>query len=138
MTFKVVVLWLAGLPMVLFGLILALGGFVNMTDPEKQAEFAVNLVLFLFLGLGPLFMGGLMCVLGWRAARKTRRERRERTVLALAERHGGKLTVSLTALHTELSAAEAKVFLDHCHRTGLADISLGERGEVTYQFFGTA
>lgn len=138
MTFKVLVLWLVGLPMFFFGLIMSLGGWLNMIDPERQDDFVVNLVLFILLGLGTLFFGALLCVLGWRSSRKAKSERRERTVLALAERHGGKLTVSLTALHTNLSAAEAKSFLDQCHRTGLAEINLGEGGEVTYRFFGKA
>lgn len=126
----------AGMFFCAFGAIFGLGSYLNMVEPEKSHQVVTFGIMLLLFGLLPFAVGVAAIVYGWRSNKRRHFETRERELLGLAMKNGGKVTVPQATMAMNLTSSEVKVLLDQCHASGLADLSVSEDGEVEYWFFG--
>jgi hypothetical protein len=100
--------------------------------------------LFVLSGLLPLGASGYLL---WRLMRRGRPPRlwryksREAAIVHLAQRLGGRLTVTDAAIGTGLTLQEAEATLNELVRQGYADLQVSASGVLVYQCFpltGTA
>jgi len=119
-----------------FGAIIILGVSISIGEGRYDSIFT-ELIGGTLMGAAP-FAGGIY----WyrNILKKEKRNRlaaKEKMILRLAERLGGKLSVLELAARTELSADESKEVLDEMYKKGLAEFDLMDNGTVLYAFRGT-
>lgn len=98
----------------------------------------LNLAIALFFGLFAL-LGAVLSYRGFkyrsdRASTGPRRGSRRRTVLRVARKMGGRLTLGELTLHTRLEPDEAQKILDDLEMHRIAELQLTESGREVYVF----
>ncbi|MEL7059178.1 MAG: hypothetical protein AAGN46_04030 [Acidobacteriota bacterium] len=135
MSLKNIMMFAVGSVIGFFGLILLGGSFLGR-DPE--VSWLGHVVLATLLGLAPLCLGAWLIYASLRGSARRRRERREREVLALAERLGPHLEPHDVARETDLTLREAKRLLDDLHLEGHCRAEIGTDGTIRYAFSSAA
>jgi hypothetical protein len=125
--------------LIVFGLMMALG-FVVQLGEERAG--GTELAAFLIAGVVPLLIG--VALVGSHFRHRTARAReaaaeaqvaREREVVALAQRSGGRLSMTDVVSGTSLGITEAEALLEDLARNGYVDIQVTDDGVVEYAFF---
>ena len=112
------------------------GGDVFDEDGFESPSVMVGFAVF-FLGtaFGGAYLAKRKLFPGWTLIRKPKQSA-EQIILELALGHNGRLTIGKIAAKTNLSVAEAKAEIESLCRQGVAEVSFGENGEVSYVFAG--
>lgn len=114
-----------------FGLIMILGGIMNLSDGTDQVA---DLWLVLGLGVLPLAASLGVALRVFKRAGHRRREAVERQILDLARQGDGRLTAPEIAHATDLTLEEAKAMLDHFHLAGHCQTDIDPHGNLRYVF----
>jgi hypothetical protein len=120
--------------LVAVGAMFALLGIPVLMDEQKGA---LGVFFFCMIGGGAMIAAGIF----WYRYVRTRDQQQidlyeEKTLLGLAARHGGHLTLALVALESSCTAVEAEEALSRMVRHGFAQPELMEDGTVRYRFGG--
>lgn len=93
------------------------------------------------MGCFPLLFGGILGFWNWKQYRrlKTQQEqqeekRLEKIVVTLAQRKGGKLSVTDLVAGTDLGMQDAEKILNRFVTKGYADVTVDDQGLIEYQF----
>ena len=127
-------IYVLGILIILFGLLMTTGGLINLFDASQEDSAAKLLVMVGLLGIVPIIVGFVMCRKMKRNARHRKDERIERQILQLAKDNQGQLTISEVSRQLSLSSTEAKAVLDQCHLNNLAELQMSDTGVVVYRF----
>lgn len=127
------------LPKVGAGCLVAIGMFMAVMAVTAMAQpdnAIAGLLVMLLLGAG----FGAAGVYWWRFALRSetrgRSEFEDKSVLRVAARHGGIVTVALITLETELSADEAREAIESLCIRGVAYPDVQDDGSIQYRFPG--
>ena len=124
--------FVVGIAVGLFGFVIIVGAMLGWEDRDESA--VVYLAAVAGLGVLPLAAGVGLCLSARRSARRRAAETLERSVLRLAQQHGGTLTAQTLALASELSLQEAEATLKRYFEEGHCTLDLGEGGASLYHF----
>lgn len=114
------------------GALFALLSLTVPSDPAAENKGGETVILvfgLLMLGGGVLWLSSLRRREGVR-----RDEYEERSVLAVAARHGGRVTVAQITLETDLSSERAERVIDRLCGRNIAQPDVLDDGTVIYQF----
>ena len=125
--------WMFGGLLIVFGLLICLGTLIGWSE-QGEARSAVDVFLFVLLGLAPTVGGFWLCYRTWQGIRERKAERLEALVLEMAQRHHGELTVAKLAMESELSLPEAKKVLGDLFTHGFCKMDMDEAGTIVYRF----
>lgn len=120
--------------MVVFGLLITLGGIINMG--EDSTTLVADIFLTLGFGMLPLAGGIYLFFRTQKKIRLRRLEAMENRILAIARKHDCRLTVQRLALETELSLDDARRILEQFYNNGYCQIEMNTDNEVIYIFPG--
>ena len=127
-------IYVLGILIILFGLIMTAGGLMNLFNPSQDDSVGGLLTMIGLLGIVPIVVGLMMCLKMKRNTRHRKDELLERQILQLAKDNQGQLTISEVSMQLSLSSAEAKAVLDQCHLNNLAELQMSDTGVVVYRF----
>ena len=134
MSFMERVFYVVGVLLVCWGLVFVAGAVLGMLNPTSEVSHTSYLFAMTLLGIAPGIGGFFLCRKMKRQGRRRQEEVRERTMLFLAKKNEGRLTVAEVAMNMSISSTEAKELLDRCHLDGLANIDVSDSGSVVYLF----
>lgn len=129
-------LFIIGIFMIVFGLLLLIGSGINFNDPESTNTPVTWAMMALFFGVLPTTAGLWLCVTRVKKGSKDKQEEIERTILTLAKDNGGLLSATDIALKTTYSSDEAGKFLEEMHSKSLIEMEVTEKGSIVYRFPG--
>lgn len=119
----------------MIGLFIGVSALFAMVTMDVATELPGLVVMALVgIGFGGAGLYWWRFVTGSEVGR--RREFQEKTVLGVASRHGGCVTLAQIALETELSTEEARVTIERLCGKGLAQPDIREDGSIEYRFGG--
>lgn len=134
-----VLVFLIGIVLIGFGLLIIAGSIVDLTDgKESDISLGGTIALVFLMGVIPTGGGFWLC----RRSVKAPRARRESTdelenkILRLAKKRNGSLTPLELAMETSLSVEEAKQQLESWANQGVVTIKISESGALIYHFTG--
>ena len=128
------IFYVVGVLLVGWGLVFVAGAVLGMLNPTSEVSHASYLFAMTLLGIAPGIGGVVLCRKMKQRGHRRQEESRERTMLLLAKKYQGRLTVAEVAMNTSVSSTEAKEMLDRCHLDGLANIEVSDSGSVVYLF----
>ncbi len=124
----------AAVLLVLFGLLIMLGTAVNIFDRTSKDSVPGDVVGLILAGVIPVGVGIWLFWHTQAGAARRALEARELTVLRLASRHEGVLTVPQVAAESDMTLEQAKDVLDRLFRKSFNEVALSESGEMVYRF----
>lgn len=99
-----------------------------------KEEIRTGLTVALLFGIFPLAVGSWFLSWAFKEAKQNNERSLDKTVIALAIAHGGKITPTEVALQSDCSIEEARIELDLLYTKGLFDLQLSEEGVTVYRY----
>lgn len=125
---------IAGIILFTFG-VLVTGLLIVGTFTSKEVDSLAESIAIIFIfGNVPLIAGAFMIRLGRIRERTERLNQTERTLLRMAHKYGGRLTVTIVAMETEMTLDEARSLLGLFVSKGAADTEIDDNGTIIYRF----
>lgn len=125
---------IAGIILFTFG-VLVTGLLIVGTFTSKEVDSLAESIAIIFIfGNVPLIAGAFMIRLGRIRERTERLNKTERTLLRMAHKYGGRLTVTIVAMETEMTLDEARSLLGVFVSKGAADTEIDDNGTIIYRF----
>lgn len=124
----------AAVLLVLFGLLIMLGTTVNIFDRASKDSVPGDVAGFILAGILPVVLGCWLFRRTQMGASRRAFEARELTVLRLASRHDGVLTVPQVAAEAGMTLEQAQDVLDRLYRKSFTEIALADSGEMLHRF----
>ena len=116
-------------------LIVVIGDFFEEGGIDSPSVMLAFAVFFLGTAIGGAYLAKRKLFPGRRFIREPEASP-EQIILELALHNNGRLTIAEIAAKTSLSVAQAKVEVESLCRQGVAEVSIGEQGDVYYIFAG--
>jgi hypothetical protein len=132
MNAKETFLYIIGILLFVFGLVMILGSIIQIDKGEKS--LGSTIALSLGFGVLPTVAGLQICRRMKASARQRKIEREEHAIMLLATQHNGKLTPAELAMHTDMSVAQAQRLLEQYTIQGITSIGISESGARVFHF----
>ena len=124
------------------GMFMLLGLAVSLAE-EGMATFDIgDMVGFLVMVAAPVTAGSLMIRSHFKhkqkalqAQQKALKRDREREILQLAQRKGGRLTITEIAADTSMLTDEAEKFMNELVSKGYVSMNVTDSGVIVYDFY---
>ena len=125
---------ITALPLIFIGLIMSIGSVAGFSNSEYS--LVADLAGFVFLGLVPLLLGGVLVRSAILSSRKRIIEKKEKMVLDVVQDCKGRVTAADVARSTPLDLRDAQVLLDQMVIWGHCTLDESQ-GTLIYLFYDT-
>ena len=116
-------------------LIVVVGDVFDEDGLESPGVMVALAVFFFGTAFGGAYLAKRKLFPGWKLIRKPKQSA-EQIILELALSNNGRLTIGEIAVKTRLYVAQSKAEIEALCRQGVAEVSFGDDGEVSYVFAG--
>ncbi len=123
------VLLLLGICSILLGIVFV----IDTSSPDTEMTLSTAMCT-IFLGLPFVVSGGALMYIGLKSHRRRRQEAIEAKILQAVISRDYRITTAEVAMLTDLSLAEAQIYLETQARSGLISVEVGENGMLIYHF----
>lgn len=111
-------------------------GSAMLAVSTTPADALVGLVVMMVIGAGFAAAGGFWWRFVTSADARRRIEYQDKTVLGVAARHNGVVTIARVAVETDMSPEEAREAIERLCIRGLAQPEVLDDGAIEYRFGG--
>lgn len=125
---------IAGIILFTFGVLVTGLLIVGAFTSEEVDSLAESIAIIFIFGNVPLIAGAFMIRFGRIKERTEKLNQTERTLLRMAHKYGGRLTVTIVAMETEMTLDEARSLLGLFVSKGAADTEIDDNGTIIYRF----
>ncbi|MBP0001069.1 MAG: hypothetical protein J7641_19080 [Cyanobacteria bacterium SID2] len=125
---------LAGL-FLLFGIPISIAMAVDWLNPDLEPKDRQDAFYALvIIGLPSTALGGFLAWNVYQQEHNTDRDRLRSTFFQLVEEGNGTISVMKLAMTAQISAEEARTYLNERAKEFNADFEVNDRGDITYRF----
>lgn len=117
-----------------FGAFMILGAMVEIFDKTAKESVPSALALLILAGILPVVVAFWLFIRTRASASRRALEAREKTVLELAIKHQGVLTVPQVAQESSMTVEQARETLDRLNRKDYVEVAASESGTLVYKF----